>query len=315
MGDLNLQSEHIIKLEKLSKWFGSFIALNDITLDIPRGVIGVLGPNGAGKTTLLKIILGHMKQSSGKISVLGMNPWNNAEMNLLVGFTTDSDSLYDFLTGMEFIKITLMMKGFSPRKAKTLAENAIEKVKLEREAYRKIGSYSHGMRQKIKFAFAIAHNPALLVLDEPFVGIDPVVKNTLLELVKDMAKEGKNIIISSHILPEIAEVTQNIILIYKGRLLAYGNIHEIRNLIDTHPHSVYISSKAYRTIANYLVNDPDLISLKFMTQEDAIIVETAQPDRFYTNIVDFAVKNGIIIDKLISPDDNLEKVYEYLIKD
>jgi len=304
---------NIVEMTNLSKWYGQVIGVNDIALNISPGVTGLLGPNGAGKTTLLKLIVGQLKPSKGEVVVLSEPARNNPELNRRLGYCPEVDALYDRMTGFQFIVNLAMLNGYSRRESEELAIESIETVDLLESMDKKIGAYSKGMRQRIKIAQALVHKPELFVLDEPLGGMDPIGRRRTIKLVKDLSAEGKSIIVSSHILYEIEAMTNNILLINNGRILAEGNVHEIRELIDEHPHNVYINCDNPRLLASILIKYEDVDSVKFDEQDGGLVIETQKPDDFYSRLPDIILGNNIKVENLHSPDDNLQAVFQYLV--
>jgi ABC-2 type transport system ATP-binding protein len=303
----------IITAEHLSKWYGQVIGLNDVTLDVPPGVTGLLGPNGAGKSTLLKLVTGQLKPSQGRVLVLGESVWGNPGIYFRIGFCPEQDAFYDRMTGLEWVTALLVLNGLDNPQAMARASRAIDAVALTEAAGKKIGAYSKGMRQRIKLAQAIAHEPDLLILDEPLAGMDPLARRRTIRLIRDWAREGRSVLVSSHILHEIEAMTSNILLIHNGRMLAEGNVHQIRELIDEHPHTVYVRASDPRALAQRFLAEDDVRSLKF--EEDAVIVETSKPDAFYTRLTALAASGDLgEIREVTSPDDNLQAVFQYLVK-
>jgi ABC-2 type transport system ATP-binding protein len=297
----------------LSKWYGQVIGLNDVSVIVPPGITGLLGPNGAGKSTFMKLITGQLKPSKGSIRVLGEPIWGNPGLFFRIGFCPEQDAFYERMTGLEWVTALVRLNGYSESEAATAANEALEKVDLLPAAGKKIGAYSKGMRQRVKLAQALVHDPELLILDEPLTGMDPIMRRRTIRLIKDWAKAGKSILVSSHILHEIEAMTSNILLINNGRILAEGNVHQIRDLIDEHPHTVYIRAADPRALARRFLADDDVLSLKF--EEGAIVVQTAKPDVFYTRLTVLAASGEAgAVEEVASPDDNLAAVFQYLVK-
>ncbi len=303
----------IISAEHLSKWYGQVSGLNDVTVTVPPGITGLLGPNGAGKSTFMKVITGQLKPSKGTIRVLDEPIWGNPAVYFRIGFCPEQDAFYDRMTGLEWITALVRLNGLSHEDARAAAERALEAVDLVDAANKKIGAYSKGMRQRVKLAQAIVHDPELLILDEPLSGMDPIARRKTIRMITDWARAGKSILVSSHILHEIESMTANILLINNGRILAEGNVHQIRDLIDEHPHTVFIRAENPRALARRFLAEDDVISLRF--EADAVIVETARPDAFYARLTDLAASGDAgPIDEVTSPDDNLQAVFKYLVK-
>ena len=308
-------SAPIVVAEHVSKWYGQVIGLNDVTVSVPPGVTGLLGPNGAGKSTFMKLITGQLRPSKGDVKVLGEPIWRNPHLYFQIGFCPEQDSFYERMTGLEWVRALVRLNGLSEKDADEAARRALTSVDLMEAANKKIGAYSKGMRQRVKMAQALVHDPQLLILDEPLSGMDPIGRRKTIRLIRDWGRAGKSIIVSSHILHEIESMTSNILLINNGRILAEGDVHQIRDLIDEHPHTVYVRAEDPRRIAREFINvdTGDLRSLKF--EEGAVIVETAKPDAFYAHLTTMAASGDFgAIEEVTSPDDNLQAVFQYLVK-
>ena len=303
----------LVVADHLSKWYGQVIGLNDVSVTVPPGITGLLGPNGAGKSTFMKLITGQLKPSKGSITVLGEPIWQNPALYHRIGFCPEQDAFYDRMTGREWVTALVRLNGVTATEAAALAARAIDDVELSEAADKKIGAYSKGMRQRIKMAQALAHNPELLILDEPLSGMDPIARRKAIRMIKDWGRAGKSVIVSSHILHEIESMTANILLVNQGRILAEGNVHQIRDLIDEHPHTVHIKAEQTRALAREFLGHDDVLSLKF--EEGAVVVQTGRPDAFYSRLTDLAA-SGVhgAIHEVTSPDDNLQAVFQYLGK-
>jgi ABC-2 type transport system ATP-binding protein len=303
----------VVLAEHLSKWYGQVSGLNDVTVAIPPGITGLLGPNGAGKSTFMKVMTGQLKPNQGTVRVLGESVWGNPAIYARLGFCPEQDAFYDRMTGLEWVSALVRLNGLSDADATAAAGRALERVELVEAANKKIGAYSKGMRQRVKLAQALVHDPELLILDEPLSGMDPLMRRKTIRLIKDWARSGKHIIVSSHILHEIEAMTSNILLINNGRILAEGNVHQIRELIDTHPHTIYVRAADPRGLARRLLVEDDLLSLKF--EPGGLIVETGRPDTFYARLTMLAASGETgAIEEVTSPDDNLQAVFRYLVK-
>jgi len=303
----------LVTADHLSKWYGQVIGLNDVSVTVPPGITGLLGPNGAGKSTFMKLITGQLKPSKGHIMVLGEAIWGNPALFHRIGFCPEQDAFYDRMTGLEWVTALVRLNGVSEADASAMGARALEMVDLTDAAHKKIGAYSKGMRQRVKLAQALAHDPDLLILDEPLAGMDPIGRRKTIRMIKDWGRAGKGIIVSSHILHEIELMTANILLINQGRILAEGNVHQIRDLIDEHPHTVHIKADHTRALAREFLGQDDVLSLKF--EEGAVVVQTGRPDAFYTRLTELAAsgEHGTI-HEVTSPDDNLQAVFQYLVK-
>ena len=303
----------IVQATQLSKWYGQVSGLNDVTATIPGGITGLLGPNGAGKSTFMKLMTGQIKPSKGSITVFDQPMWGNPDIYRRIGFCPEQDAFYDRMTGLEWVTALVRLNGVSEREAADAAKSALERVDLVEAGNKKIGAYSKGMRQRVKLAQALVHDPELLILDEPLTGMDPLMRRKTIRFIKDWARAGKHIVVSSHILHEIESMTSNILLINNGRILAEGNVHAIRELIDTHPHTVFVRGADPRALARKFLAEDDVLSLRF--EPGAVIVETAKPDSFYGRLTALATTGEAgSIDEVTSPDDNLQAVFRYLVK-
>jgi len=303
----------VVAAEHLSKWYGQVIGLNDITLSVPPGITGLLGPNGAGKSTFMKLVTGQLKPSKGAITVLGQPIWNNPSLYARLGFCPEQDAFYERMTGLEWVTALVSLNGVGEAAARDMSARAMETVGLSDAADKKIGAYSKGMRQRVKLAQALAHDPELLILDEPLSGMDPLVRRRTIRLIKDWGLSGKSVLVSSHILHEIESMTSNILLINQGRILAEGNVHQIRDLIDEHPHTVFIKAQNTRQLAREFLMDEQVMSLRF--EDGGVMVQTGKPDAFYARLTDLAASGELgTIDEVTSPDDNLQAVFQYLVK-
>jgi len=303
----------IVTAEHLSKWYGQVIGLNDVTLSVPPGITGLLGPNGAGKSTFMKLITGQLKPSKGEITVLGEPIWQNPGLYFRIGFCPEQDAFYERMTGLEWVTALVRLNGVDEARAIEMAHRALATVDLTDAAGKKIGAYSKGMRQRVKMAQAVAHDPDLLILDEPLGGMDPIARRKTIRLIKDWGRAGRNVIVSSHILHEIESMTADILLINQGRILAEGNVHQIRDLIDDHPHTVCIKADQTRELARRFLAYDDVLSLQF--EGEAVVVQTGRPDVFYTRLTELAAAGELgTIHEVTSPDDNLQAVFQYLVK-
>src|SRR5687768_11099681 len=300
----------VITSEHLSKWYGQVIGLNDVTVSVPPGITGLLGPNGAGKSTFMKLITGQLRPSKGDVKVLGEPIWRNPKLYFRIGFCPEQDRFYERMTGLEWVTALVRLNGYDEKAASAAAERALTAVDLMDAAKKKIGAYSKGMRQRVKLAQAIVHDPDLIILDEPLSGMDPIGRRKTIRMIREWAKQGKSILVSSHILHEIESMTSNILLINNGRILAEGNVHQIRELIDEHPHTVHIRAADPRRLAREFLTRDDVLSLRF--EPGAVVIETAKPDLFYARLTDIAASGDFgQVDEVTSPDDNLQAVFQY----
>jgi ABC-2 type transport system ATP-binding protein len=303
-----------VELNKVSKWYGQVIGVNSLSLVLTPGVTGFLGPNGAGKTTLLRLLTGQLKPSQGLVTLGGQPVWANHRVLDDMGYCPEMDAFWPFLTGRQFVTSLLRIHGYGRDEAEAKAQKAIRIMDMEEAQDKRIGGYSKGMRQRIKMAQAIAHDPKVLFLDEPLNGMDPLGRRTTMDIIQEMGKKGKTVVVSSHVLHEVEEMTDTIILINHGRLLAEGNIYEIRKLIDNHPLQVAICCDKLDVLTSRLMEFGDVLSLHFNRDRNQVIVETDQPEAFHRRLPEIALKSNVTIHSLWSPDESLEAVFDYLVR-
>jgi ABC-2 type transport system ATP-binding protein len=296
---------------RASRWYGPVIALNDVTTTVGPGVTGLLGPNGAGKSTFLKLAAGQLAPSQGEVRVLGKPAWGSPELFHRIGVCPEPDAFWETLTGSQFLMALLQLTGYDEAECRRRADHALEQVALVEARDRKIGGYSKGMRQRIKMAQALSHDPQVLLLDEPLSGMDPVNRRRVVDLVKRLGREGRTVLVSSHILHEVEAMTRRVLLIHNGRILAEGDVREIRDLMDEHPHTVALRARDPRALARVVVGSPHVLSLTFGAEGEWVTVQTARPDEFYMTVAEAAVEAGVT--EMYSPDENLESVFKYLV--
>ena len=303
-----------IEVRNLSKWYGQVIGVNNLNFEVSPGVTGFLGPNGAGKTTLLRLLTGQLRASKGDVQIGGQRVWGNHRLLKSVGYCPEIDAFWSYRTGWDFVYSLMRMHGFVKHDAEERAHKAIETMDMAEARDKRIGGYSKGMRQRIKMAQAIAHDPDVFFLDEPLNGMDPIGRKATIDLVKQLGKAGKTVVVSSHILHEVEAMTDMILLINHGQLLAEGNIYEIRRLIDTHPLQVTIRCDNVNVLTAKLLEFEDVLSVQFDRSKSQLTVETNRPDDFHLRLPEIAMKNGVQIHSLWSPDENLEAVFGYLVR-
>lgn len=303
----------VVAAEHLSRWFGTVSALNDITVEVPAGITALLGPNGAGKSTLLKLVTGQIRASRGVLRVLGEEAFGNPGLYRRVGLAPEHDGFYEGMTGYEWVEALLSLHGGSAGLVEANARQALAAVGLDEVADRPIGSYSRGMRQRVKLAQAMAHDPDLLVLDEPLSGLDPLSRRQIMALLRDRAAAGRHVILSSHVLHEVEALTGSIVLLHQGRVLAEGNVHEVRALMDRHPHQIQIWARAPRALAEVLVSQPGVLGVR--VSSGSVTVETSTPDDLYDLLTALGADGAPGgIEGLSSPDDTLQAVFNYLVQ-
>ena len=305
-----------IKLEQVTKNYGSVQGISNINLEVSKGITGILGPNGAGKSTTMKIILGLSRPSRGRITVNGKNPFEDWELKKDFGFVPEYDCFYEHMSGLEFVSYFLRMHDFQREEAEKRAREALTELGLEEAMERKINTYSRGMRQKTKVARATVFNPRVLVMDEPFQGADPTTRMLLMKKMTEWAENGKTILISSHILHDVQSLTDNIALINNGKMLAHGNRHEIRNLINI-PRPITIvpvKDGNLRKLAKRLLDEKWTKATSIDEDTNELTVETTQTEDVYLEIPKILQKEKITVERIYSEDDSLESLYAKLVE-
>ncbi len=305
-----------IKLEQVTKNYGNVQGISNINLEVSKGITGILGPNGAGKSTTMKIILGLSRPSRGRITVNGKNPFEDWELKKDFGFVPEYDCFYEHMSGLEFVSYFLRMHDFQREEAEKRAREALTELGLEEAMERKINTYSRGMRQKTKVARATVFNPRVLVMDEPFQGADPTTRMLLMKKMTEWAENGKTILISSHILHDIQSLTDNIALINNGKMLAHGNRHEIRNLINI-PRPITIvpvKDGNLRKLAKRLLDEKWTKATSIDEDTNELTVETTQTEDVYLEIPKILQKEKITVERIYSEDDSLDSLYAKLVE-
>ena len=305
------QGDVVISARRVSLWYGPVIGINNISIDIGQGVIGLLGPNGAGKSTLLKCMTGQLNPRTGQVSIFKQPVWNNAGIYSRVGLVPEPDAFYEDMTGHEFVTYLTRLQGFSKDAASKLADEAIAEMDLEEKRDQPIREYSKGMRQRIKIAQALAHKPDVLFLDEPLAGTDPVGRRHIIKLIQKLGDQGKTIVVSSHVLHEVEQMTTDIVLINRGRIVADGNVYKIREMIDAHPHTIFVDVSEPRKFASLMAVFEDIVSIEF--SERGVQIATTDPDACYGRIPDIELDNEMTLRGMTSPDNNLMAVFKYLV--
>lgn len=300
----------VIFAERLSKWYGPVLGISEVNLQIGGGVVGLLGENGAGKSTLIKLIAGLIRPANGRLEVFGEPPSTSPAARARIGYCPEHNGVYGDLSAVEMVALLAELSGIPRKEARPAAERALVTMGLQQAMHRKVKGFSMGMRQRTKLAQALCHDPDILLLDEPLTGVDPMARADIIARIRGLAEAGKTVILSSHVLAEIEALTQNIIVIYRGQVLAEGNLYAIRELIDKHPHRIRIECDRPRSLGQKMAGHDHVINVAF--ERDAVIIDTADPDRCYDGIADVALDEDVAIQSLTSPDNNLGAVFEYL---
>ncbi len=305
-----------IVLKDVTKNYGNVQGVSDINITLDAGITGILGPNGAGKSTTMKLILGLTRPSIGRVDVTGKDPFTDWQLRKKIGFVPEYDCFYEHMSGLEYVSYFLRMHDIDKENAEKRAKQALIELGLEQSIHRKIRTYSRGMKQKTKVARATLFDPEILVLDEPFQGADPTTRHLLMEKMKKWADEGKTILISSHILHDIEDLTDTIILINNGKMLASGNRHEIRKLMNNIPRKVTVSpinKKNLRVLAKRMLDEDWIKAARVSEEKNEVILETDKAEEFYLKLPRILREEKINVNKINSDDDSLESLYEKLV--
>ncbi|MDA1258181.1 MAG: ABC transporter ATP-binding protein [Chloroflexi bacterium] len=301
--------EPTIAVMNVSKWFGDVVSVNDVSLEVRPGLTGLLGPNGAGKTTLLRMICGLARPSGGEIRVLGESVRNNPELYRRIGVMPEHQSTYDFMTGRQFVELNARLQGVPD--VREAADHAIHQVDMKVAEDRQLGGYSRGMKQRMRLAAVMVHDPQVLLLDEPLSGTDPRQRIEFQELVVRLASEGRTIMISSHILEEVEAVADRILLLVGGKLAASGDYHVIRQKLSERPYVVRVGASDIRALAAGLITDPSVESIS-MDGEGFIKVLSRNVTALQIAVPRTAQALGIRLTRVDPLDDSLESVFTYL---
>ena len=300
-----------ISADRVGKWFGEVIAVNNCTLSVGSGVVGLLGANGAGKSTLFKMLAGLIEPSHGKVLVHDRRLRDEVGWYRQVGFCPESDALPEWMTGREFLSLSLRLMGFGKDDVNRRVIYWLDRFELTVAGDRRLGGYSKGMRQKVKLAQALAHDPEVIFLDEPLNGMDPVSRKQTIDLVHELGDAGRTVLVSSHILPEVESMTSDIILIDRGKVLAEGHVTEIRDKISDHPTTVALVSDVARELGAYLIGRPHVVSVE-IENDKRVVVRTDHAIKFYQALPGWLLSNNLSVEEIITLDDSLEAVFQYL---
>ena len=308
----------LLLFEQVSKWYGTVLALNQVTLELTGGITGLVGANGAGKSTLLRMATGQVKPTLGRVSVGGVDAWD-WRARRLVGYCPDADAFYEDLSGREFVRVMARLCGYDRAEANRRAAAALDRVGMTDRAGRKLQGYSKGMRQRIKLAQALLHDPGLLILDEPLSGIDPVGRQELLELFQALAAQGKCLLISSHELEALEKLTNHVVVMARGRVAAVGTLRQIRDLLDDYPLSVRIDVDRPRDVARLLLALPDVVAVELDTAAadgdtpPGLVVKARNPKRFFADLGRLVVAEELDVRRLEPLDDSAHAILGYLL--
>ncbi|QGV79675.1 ABC transporter ATP-binding protein [Streptomyces ficellus] len=298
-----------LSIDHVSRWFGNVVAVNDVTMSIGPGVTGLLGPNGAGKSTLINMMGGFLAPSSGSVTLDGQPIWRNESVYRRIGVVPEREAMYDFLTGREFVVANAELHGLGAAEA----QKALATVEMEYAQDRKIATYSKGMRQRVKMASALVHEPSVLLLDEPFNGMDPRQRMQLMDLLRRMGSEGRTVLFSSHILEEVEQLASHIEVIVAGRHAASGDFRRIRRLMTDRPHRYLVRSSDDRALAAALIADPSTAGIDVDVTEGALRIQAVDFARFTELLPKVARAHSIRLLTVSPSDESLESVFSYLV--
>jgi ABC-2 type transport system ATP-binding protein len=307
-------SEQTITFDNVSKFYGEILGVNRVSLAIPPGITSLVGPNGAGKTTLMNLMTGLLRPTRGDVTVLGVPTDRPEELFRKVGYCSQFDSFPRGLTGREFIRSFLLVSGFPKNQVEDLTAVALERVDLLPSANRRIGAYSKGMRQRVRLAQSIAHQPSVLILDEPLNGLDPMVRSETIALFRQLAAEGMHLIISSHILHEVDMMSDRVVLLNNGYVVAEGGIHGVRDEMEVeHPMQILIRCDQPSLLAARMFRSDEVVEARLHDDRHGLFVKTRNPDRFYLLLNEVVAQGEVNVESVAPVDDDLSAVYEYLI--
>lgn len=308
----SIVDERII-FENVSKFYGEVLGVNRVNLSIPRGVTGLVGPNGSGKTTLMNLMTGLIRPTEGRVSILGISPEKPDVLFRKVGYCAQFDSFPKGVTGFSFVYNTLRLHGLDDREAVRLTHEALERVSMTEAAHRKVAGYSKGMRQRIRLAQAICHHPTVLVLDEPLNGLDPMARAESLELFQALGREGLHVVISSHILHEVDKMSDQVILMSSGYVVAEGQIHTVRTEVKEHPMQILVRCSDPNLLASRVFAQDHVVEAKLNDDGKGVLVRTRDADAFYLLLNQLVVRDNISLEAVAPADDDVNSVYQYLI--
>jgi ABC-2 type transport system ATP-binding protein len=302
-----------ITFENVSKFYGEVLGVNRVNLSLPPGVTSLVGPNGSGKSTLMNLMTGLIRPTQGEVRVLGLSPDDPEEFFRHVGYCTQFDSFPKGVTGYEFIFQSLKLRAMTSSDARRLALEAIERVNLGEAAGRKVAAYSKGMRQRIRLAQSIAHHPTVLVLDEPLNGLDPMARAEAIALFEGLGKEGLHVIISSHVLHEVDKISDHVVFMSYGYVVAEGQIHGVRSEVKEHPMQILVRCSRPHLLAARLFSQDHVVEAKLSADGKGLLVRTQDAGRFYLLMNRIVLEEDLSVDAVAPADDDVNSLYQYLI--
>jgi ABC-2 type transport system ATP-binding protein len=302
----------LIELDNVTKLYGQVIGVNDMTLNLEPGAHGLLGPNGSGKTTLLNLVTGQLKPTLGRVRLLGQSPRNNAELARKIGYCPGSEGFYSEVSGFEWVRYLQQLQGKTAAEATNAADRAMYQVGMHANMHRPISTYSRGMRQRTKLAQAMAHDPEILILDEPFNGLDPIARHDMTTLLRKWIDQGKSLLLASHVLHEVESITRSFLLICGGRLLASGTAEEVQKLLADLPNEVTLRCNRPRELAAIVLKNGIADSFKF--DDKQLTVATHHPGRLLSELPAWLTGTDIRVSEISSADESLQSLFNSLMK-
>jgi ABC-2 type transport system ATP-binding protein len=306
-------SETQITFANVSRFYGEVLGINNVNLSIPPGITSLVGPNGSGKTTLMNLMTGLIRPTQGDISVLGIEPRHPERLCRMVGYCAQFDAFPKGLTGHQFIYWFLRMHGMSHAECEEKTAAALERVSMTPAAERPVGAYSKGMRQRIKLAQAIAHDPQVLVLDEPLNGLDPMARAETIALFREWGEKGRYVIVSSHILHEVDQISDQVILLSQGYVVAEGQIQGVRSEVKEQPMQILVRCDNPGGLAARLFQDHHMVEAKISNDRKGLLLRTTDADSFYLLLNHVVLESGLEVESVAPADDDVNSVYQYLI--
>lgn len=306
-----VQTTPVVMFDRVSKSYGRINAVTSISLGLSGGVTGILGMNGAGKSTLFKLMMGKIRPSSGAIRLFGEDPWKNTAPYSRVGFVPEHEKLHDWMTAFDFVTTFARLHGLTREEAEREAKRVLKFVSLDDVMHKQIGQYSKGMRQRVKIAHALVNDPELIILDEPLQGCDPLARTTIMNVIKELGAMGRTVLVSSHILGEIERITEQIVILHRGRILALGNSHAIREMLDQHPHKIVLKCENPRDVAKHVIGIEQITGMSFV-ENKKLILETNNLGDVHKQLPNLIVNSGFNVTGIDNPDDDLKSILTYL---
>ena len=304
----------MIKYQNASKLYGNVIGVNDITVDLPAGAYGLVGPNGSGKTTFINLLTGQLRPTLGSVSLFGENPWRRRKLLRRVGLCPATDVLYPNVSAIDWVRYQIRLHGFSHADSRNMAHEALEEVSMTEDMHRPMGTYSLGMRQRTKIAQAIAHRPDLLILDEPYNGLDPVGRYQMTDLLRGWAGDGKSLLFASHVLHEIEAITSSFLLIHGGRLLASGTASEIDSILADTPQEVTLVGDDVGRLVGRMADASWVDSMHLTGDRNELRLALRDPTKLYEHLAEWIHEDDLQIDQLQTANGELTSLFESLLR-